>query len=78
MAIVDYKPVFKPEVLRRLRVRRQLTQQDLANLAKLSLGQVNRLERGEVQQPHFDTVRQLAEVLGVESDELWEWPGGDS
>ncbi len=65
---------FRHDVLRHRRVRRYMTQQKLAAAADLSLGQVNRIERGEVTMPHFDTIRRLADALGIDKDDLVEYP----
>lgn len=57
--------------LRRLRERKALTQQEVADLAGISLGSyccLERLENG----PRPTTARKLAEVFGVEPYELWE------
>jgi transcriptional regulator with XRE-family HTH domain len=55
--------------LRALRIDRGLTQEGLAHLAGLSVATMPRLE-GEKTPAHELTVRALAEVLGVERDEL--------
>ncbi len=63
----------RSDILRRRRVRQMMTQEDLANKAGLSLGQVNRIERGEVTAPHFATIYRLADALGIEGEELIEF-----
>jgi tetratricopeptide (TPR) repeat protein/transcriptional regulator with XRE-family HTH domain len=50
-------------VLRRLRTDVQLTQEELARAAKLSVRAVSDLERGVATTPHRDTVRLLADAL---------------
>jgi tetratricopeptide (TPR) repeat protein/transcriptional regulator with XRE-family HTH domain len=50
-------------VLRRLRTGAQLTQEELARAANLSVRAVSDLERGVVATPHRDTVRLLADAL---------------
>ncbi len=59
--------------LKRLRVQRGLTQEELAELAKVSLDTVARLERmaPSAPLPRPGTVRKLAEALEVEPLELW-------
>ena len=52
-------PVTFGAVLRKLRVSVQLTQEELARAAKLSVRAVSDLERGVVAVPHRDTVRLL-------------------
>lgn len=52
----------------RVRARRQdlqLSQEEIARRAGVSLNQVNRLERGEITDPHFSTLRGLAKALGL-------------
>ena len=55
--------------LRRLRERRALRQEDLAELAGVGKNTVNRIEKDRTE-PHMTTVRKLAEALGVEPHEL--------
>jgi len=50
-------------VLRRLRTGIQLTQEELARAANLSVRAVSDLERGVATTPHRDTVRLLADAL---------------
>ena len=52
-------------LLRRHRRERQLTQEELAERAGLSVGAVSTLERGLTQSPHRDTVQLLAEALAL-------------
>jgi tetratricopeptide (TPR) repeat protein/transcriptional regulator with XRE-family HTH domain len=56
-------PVTFAAVLRRLRTDGQLTQEELARTANLSVRAVSDLERGMVTIPHRDTVRLLADAL---------------
>lgn len=65
------KPVVSPSAVRRIRLDREMTQQELANLADLSLGQISRIEGGKIDSPHFRTVRKLAGALGVETEDLY-------
>ncbi len=53
-----------PMKLKRLRAEKGLTQQQLASLAKVSLGYVARLETGHYD-PKLSTLRKLAKALGV-------------
>ena len=64
------QPPIRPDKVRDLRIERQLSQQDLAVLAELSLGQINRIENGRIEHPQFRTLRKLARALGVEAAEL--------
>jgi len=52
-------------VLRGLRTEAGLTQEELAEAAGLSSRAISYLERGEVATPHKDTVRLLANALGL-------------
>ena len=63
-----------PSRLREARLRRMLTQQELAERAGTTEATVNRLENG-LQRPRISTVRKLASVLGVAPEELIEWGG---
>jgi transcriptional regulator with XRE-family HTH domain len=55
--------------VREQRVKRFMTQEELARKADISLRQVVRIERNEVE-PRFSTIRKLAEALGIEPSEL--------
>ncbi len=55
------------ELLRHYRVAAVLTQEELAARAGLSARAISDLERGVKSHPHPDTVRRLAEALGLES-----------
>ena len=57
--------------LRRLRLSRQLTQRELAELARVSKEAVYAIERGR-KQPRRSTVSLLAEALGVRRTQLTE------
>jgi transcriptional regulator with XRE-family HTH domain len=47
-----------------------LSQEEVARRAGVSLNQVNRLERGEIVDPHFSTLAGLASALGMQISEL--------
>jgi len=55
--------------VREQRVRRFMTQEELARTAEISLRQLVRIEKNEVE-PRFSTIRKLAGALGVEPSEL--------
>jgi transcriptional regulator with XRE-family HTH domain len=55
--------------LKDLRVRRALTQEELAEKADVGTNTVARLERNETE-PHMSTLRKLAQALGVDPSEL--------
>ena len=61
----------------RVRTRRKalhLSQEAVARRAGVSLNQVNRLERGEIVDPHFSTLAGLAAALDMQISELVEEP----
>jgi transcriptional regulator with XRE-family HTH domain len=55
--------------LKDLRVRRALTQEELAEKADVGTNTVARLERNETE-PHMSTLSKLAQALGVDPSEL--------
>lgn len=68
------QPKVIPEAVRRIRMRKlHITQQQLAERSGLSLGQVNRIESGKIESPHFSTLSKIAEALGVETEEIMRW-----
>ncbi len=58
-----------PERLKELRAERKLTQARMAELLGVASRVYHRWESGAAT-PHFDTVVQIADVLGVSLDEL--------
>ncbi len=63
--------VYIGERLKHLRIRRALTQEELADKASIGKNTVNRVERN-LTEPHMSTLRKLAQALGVEPHELLE------
>jgi len=61
--------VYIGDRLKNLRVRRALTQQELAGRAGVGKNTVNRIERNEGE-PHMSTLRKLAKALSVDPSEL--------
>ncbi len=61
--------VYVGERLKDLRIRRALTQQELAEKAGLSTNALNRLELDKAE-PRMSTLRKLAKALSVEPAEL--------
>jgi transcriptional regulator with XRE-family HTH domain len=55
--------------LKTLRVRRALTQQELADRAGVSSNALNRIELNKAE-PHMSTLRKLAKALDVDPTEL--------
>ena len=66
--------VYIGERLKDLRIRRALTQEELADKASIGKNTVNRVERN-LTEPHMSTLRKLAQALGVEPHELLEGEG---
>src|SRR5690242_21672779 len=63
------------ERLRALRRARGWTQQDLSRISSLTRSHISRLERGDIQLPSSDRLRQLALALGTSLDDLLEAAG---
>jgi len=61
--------VYIGDRLKNLRIRRALTQRELAERAGLSTNALNRLELGKAE-PHMSTLRKLAQALDVDPTEL--------
>jgi transcriptional regulator with XRE-family HTH domain len=58
--------------LRETRLRRALTQAELADKAGTTEATVNRLENG-LRDPRMSTLRKIAAALGVEPADLIDW-----
>ena len=63
--------VYIGDRLKTLRVRRALTQQELADRADVSSNTLNRIELNKAE-PHMSTLRKLAKALDVDPTELIE------
>jgi transcriptional regulator with XRE-family HTH domain len=61
--------VFIGDKLKNLRIRRALTQQELADRAGISSNALNRIELNKAE-PHMSTLRKLAKALDVDPTEL--------
>jgi transcriptional regulator with XRE-family HTH domain len=61
--------VYVGRKLKAIRTRRLLTQEELAERAGVSAATVVNVERNN-QEPHFRTIRKLAEALNVDPTEL--------
>ncbi len=59
--------------VRYYRMRRMLTQRQLASRCDLSLTHLSRIENNKQPSPHFTTIHKLAEGLGVSPDDLLAW-----
>lgn len=59
-------------MLRELRERADLTQEELAKRAKVARGYVAALEAGHKKNPSVDMLKRLAKALGVPVTELLE------
>lgn len=60
--------------LRQLRRQKDLTQEQLAEAAGISVDMLSNIERG-VNAPSFETLEKLAKVLGVHVKELFDGVG---
>jgi transcriptional regulator with XRE-family HTH domain len=58
------------ERLKKVRRRAMLTQEQLAEKSGVGITTINRIEKGRVEDPHFSTLRKLAEALEVDPAEL--------
>ena len=61
--------VYVGDQLKTLRIKRALTQQELAEKAGISQNDLNRIELNN-QEPHFRTIRKLAQALDVDPTKL--------
>ena len=61
--------VYIGDRLKTLRVRRALTQQELADRAGVSSNALNRIELNKAE-PHMSTLRKLAKALDLDPSEL--------
>jgi transcriptional regulator with XRE-family HTH domain len=57
--------------LKRLRKRKGLSAERLAHEAGVSSKTVSRLEKGETEDPHDETLQKLAQALNVTREEVW-------
>ena len=58
--------------IKELRKRKGLSQEQLAEEAKLNLRTIQRIENGE-SEPRGDTLLRLSKALGVNTDDIMEW-----
>ena len=61
--------VYIGDKLKNLRIRRALTQQELAERASISSNALNRIELNKAE-PHMSTLRKLAKALNVDPSEF--------
>lgn len=66
------------ERIRAVREAKRLSQQNLADAAKITQASLSRIEKGHVQQIKSTTLRQLAKALKVGLDELMGSPSANS
>jgi transcriptional regulator with XRE-family HTH domain len=59
-----------PFIVQKLRLRKNWTQDRLAEMAKVNKQTISRIERGEQDNTRENTIKQLARALGVEPAEL--------
>ncbi|HUP26958.1 MAG TPA: helix-turn-helix transcriptional regulator [Chloroflexia bacterium] len=62
-------------VVRKLRQERNLSQETLALMAKVSSGYLSKLERGLYKQPSYDVLSRLAGALSLSAAELYTAAG---
>jgi transcriptional regulator with XRE-family HTH domain len=67
--MIDETPIPYGVLLRRFRLSRQLTQEELAYAAGLSIRAVRNAECGRVRRPHKGSVSRLADALRLSDDE---------
>jgi transcriptional regulator with XRE-family HTH domain len=65
------------ERLKEARLRRLLTQAELAERAGMTESTINRLEQG-VQTPRISSLRKLAKALDVPAEDLIRWGAEDA
>ncbi len=58
--------------LKRIRLQKSLTQQQLADRANMNVNLYARIERGEVT-PSIGTLKKLAKALGVKSSDILQF-----
>lgn len=58
--------------LKKLREKNGFSQEELANIADVSLSQISRIERGVIN-PTICTVRELAKALNVRTSEMFDF-----
>jgi transcriptional regulator with XRE-family HTH domain len=64
-------------LVRAVRIRKGLRQQDVAGSAGVSRATVSRLESGKVGRLSLDTVERIASVVDVRTELFGRWQGGD-
>src|SRR2546429_6289510 len=65
------------DAMRAQRLRAGLTQQELAKRAGVSVRAVRYIEQGRVERPRRESVRRLAEAVGLPTDGHWSAWSGD-
>jgi transcriptional regulator with XRE-family HTH domain len=64
--------LFLGERIRDLRKTQEMSQEEVAQRAGVSLNLVNRLERGVITDPHYSTLVGLAKAFGMRVEKLIE------
>lgn len=64
-------------VIRTVRIRKRLTQEEIARLADVPRTSVSRLERGSIDGLTFRATRQICAALEIRMDVQLRWRGGD-
>ena len=60
------------EHIKELRIKKRLSQEDLANDADIPINQIGRIERGEVNTT-ISTINAIAKALGIPPKELFDF-----
>lgn len=58
------------EAVRRIRIQRELSQNDLALEADISVSIISKIENGKNPQPKLQTIEKIAGVLEVTEDQI--------
>lgn len=64
-------------MIRSIRIKRNLRQQDLAAMAKVSPSTISRIERGHLDTVSLATLRRVAAALEIRVDLVGRWRAGD-
>ena len=57
--------------IRKLRIEKKFTQQELAAKSNVSLSALNKYERGKVKRPNLEVIRKISEILEIPAQELF-------
>lgn len=60
------------EKIKRIRLKKRMSQAKVAQLAELDPSYISKIETGKVTKPELDTVRKIAAALGMSISDLYE------